>query len=175
MSTRPSEFTVPRSHYADQVQRIPLSCGEANDVVFWPFVQSREYTVKSVYFSLKTESKNSSNEFGSSSEHTKLIWKQKWKLVVPSKINNFLWSLAKMHCQQMQIWSDVVLGRRSTMEFQDCHYTHKFFTAAGVCFGFGFFTRIIHHGQMDNLVKDCHSSSSGSRGRNKNEVESSSK
>ena len=76
---------------ADQVQRIPLSRREANDVLFWPFVQSGEYTVKSGYFFLKTESKNGSNEVGSSSEHTKPVWKQIWKLDVLSKVKNFLW------------------------------------------------------------------------------------
>lgn len=35
--------------------------------------------------------KNNSNEVRSSPEHTKLVWKQKWKLAVPSEIKNFLW------------------------------------------------------------------------------------
>lgn len=76
---------------ADQVQIIPLSRKEANDVLCCPFMQFGKYTVKSGYLFLKTEPRNSSTKIKSSLEHTKPVWKQIWKPAVPSKIKNSVW------------------------------------------------------------------------------------
>ena len=39
------------------VQKISLSRGQAEDALFWPYVQSSQYTAKSGYFVLKSKSR----------------------------------------------------------------------------------------------------------------------
>lgn len=40
------------------VQKISLSHGQAEDALFWPYVQSGQYSAKSGYFFLKSESRS---------------------------------------------------------------------------------------------------------------------
>ena len=40
---------------ADQIAQIPLTRTTSEDSLFWPYVQSGQYTIKSSYYFLKTE------------------------------------------------------------------------------------------------------------------------
>ena len=71
---------------AELVKKIPLSCEQEDDKLYWPCVQSGEYSVKPRYFFLKTETSNNSSSIQILQGTTKPLWKQIWQLAVPSKI-----------------------------------------------------------------------------------------
>ena len=71
---------------AELVKKIPLSCEQKDDKLYWPCVQSGEYSVKLRYFFLKTETSNNSSSIQILQGTTKPPWKQIWQLAVPSKI-----------------------------------------------------------------------------------------
>ena len=76
---------------AELVQKISLRRGHAEDVLFWPYVQLGQYTVKSGYFFLKSELRSTPTTDNLPSIQPKPPWKQIWSLSLPSKIKNFLW------------------------------------------------------------------------------------
>ena len=71
---------------AELVKKIPLSCEQKDDKLYWPCVQSGEYSVKPRYFFLKTETSNNSSLIQILQGTTTPLWKQIWQLAVPSKI-----------------------------------------------------------------------------------------
>ncbi|KAK9997383.1 hypothetical protein SO802_022069 [Lithocarpus litseifolius] len=75
---------------ADLVQKITLSRGQSMDVLFWPFVQSGIYSVKSGYYFLKSEIRTAT-QAQAITDQPKPPWNRIWKLSLPNKIKNFLW------------------------------------------------------------------------------------
>ncbi|KAL0016322.1 hypothetical protein SO802_003391 [Lithocarpus litseifolius] len=73
------------------VQKISLSRGQAEDALFWPYVQSGQYTAKSGYFFLKTKLRSTPTTICNPPIQPKPLWKQIWSLSLPSKTKNFLW------------------------------------------------------------------------------------
>ena len=76
------------------VQEITLSHGQSRDVLFWPFVQSGIYSVKSSYYFLKFEARSTTTQAQALPDHPKPPWNRIWKLNLPNKIKNFLWRAA---------------------------------------------------------------------------------
>ncbi|XP_050281937.1 uncharacterized protein LOC126722840 [Quercus robur] len=76
---------------SELIQRIPLSRYTVNDTLFWPSVQSGEYTVRSGYFYLKTEARSTIPLRRNNTEMLRPLWKKIWKLSLPCKVRNFLW------------------------------------------------------------------------------------
>ena len=56
---------------ADLVQKITLSRGQSRDVLFWPFVQSGIYSVKSSYYFLKFEARFTATQVQAPLDHPK--------------------------------------------------------------------------------------------------------
>ena len=61
------------------------------DALLWPYVQSDQYSAKSGYFFLKSESRSKPTIDNIQPIQPKPPWKQIWSLSLPSKIKNFLW------------------------------------------------------------------------------------
>ena len=76
---------------ADLVQKITLSSGQPEDILFWPFIQSGIYSVKSGYYFLKSETRSTVTQTQASPDHPKPPWNRIWKLHQPNKIKIFLW------------------------------------------------------------------------------------
>ena len=80
---------------ADLIQKISLSCGCSKDVLYWPYVQSGQYSVKLGYFFLKSDTRCHAVLNHVLPAHTKTLWKRIWKLLLPGKIKNFLWKASR--------------------------------------------------------------------------------
>ena len=78
----------------DLVQKITLSHGQSRDVLFWPFMQSGIYSVKSGYYFLKFEVRTTTTQAQALPDHPKPPWNRIWKLNLPNKIKKFLWRVA---------------------------------------------------------------------------------
>ncbi|KAL0014213.1 hypothetical protein SO802_001282 [Lithocarpus litseifolius] len=93
--TRQWKFSVLhnsfRAEEVELIQKIPLSRIRVNDTLFWPYVQSGEYSVRSGYFFLKTEATSDNPLRQNNTELMKPLWKKIWKMPVPCKVRNFLW------------------------------------------------------------------------------------
>ena len=86
----PLLYTAVSPTEAELVQKITLSRGQSDDVLFWPFVQSGNYSVKSNYYFLKSETRSTYTHAQAPPDHPKPPWKQIWKIHLLNKIKNFL-------------------------------------------------------------------------------------
>nr|POF23123.1 hypothetical protein CFP56_77193 [Quercus suber] len=75
---------------SNQIVKIPLTRTISEDSLFWPYVQSGQYTTKSGYYFLKTEAQLVNSQSLSQAELMKPLWKRIWSLSVPCKVRNFL-------------------------------------------------------------------------------------
>lgn len=71
---------------AELIKSIPLACGSAEDVIFWPHSSNGRYSCKTGYHFLKEEADLISS---GEPENTKL-WKGIWALNCPNKIKNIM-------------------------------------------------------------------------------------
>ena len=96
---------------ADLVQKITISSGQPEDILFWPFIQSGIYSVKSGYYFLKSETRSTVTQTQASPDHPKPPWNRIWNLHLPNKIKIFYGEQPVMHCPQVQNW----FGNASSM------------------------------------------------------------
>ena len=68
---------------SDQTAQIPLTRTTSEDSLFWPYVQSNQYTTKSGYYFLKTKANMVNSQSLSQAELMKPLWKKIWSLSVP--------------------------------------------------------------------------------------------
>ena len=80
---------------ADQIAQLPLTRTTSEDSLFWPYVQSGQYTTKSGCYFLKTKANMVNSQSPSQAKLIKPLWKKIWSLSVPCKIRNFLWRACK--------------------------------------------------------------------------------
>ena len=80
---------------SDQIAKIPLTRTVSEDSIFWPHVQSGQYTTKFGYCFLKTKAQLVNVQSPSQDELMKPLWKRIWSLSVPCKVRNFLWRACK--------------------------------------------------------------------------------
>lgn len=81
-------------HEASMIKSIPIGQSNVEDKLFWPFVKSGVYSVKSGYqFLLKDTPLNDWSQ--PDPMQTKEVWKDIWSLNVPPKVRNFLWRACK--------------------------------------------------------------------------------
>ena len=73
------------------ILRVPLSRRVINDVPYWTFTKSGEYTVKSGYHVARQVQKEVNWAECSNRAMGGAIWKVQWKLKVPNKIKVFGW------------------------------------------------------------------------------------
>ena len=71
---------------------IPICKTGGKDRMIWPLTRDEEYTVKNGYHSLKNEEIDiRKNKPLGSHKVEEIVWKEVWKLLVPSKVRNFMW------------------------------------------------------------------------------------
>ena len=100
---------------ADLITQIPLGRTTSEDSLFWPYVQTGQYTTKSSYYFLKTEAKMATSQTSTHAELMKPLWKRIWSLSIPCKIRNFLWRACKDAIPTLKN-----LKRRCVMEDSSC-------------------------------------------------------
>ena len=61
---------------ADLITQIPLGRTTSEDSLFWPYVQTGQYTTKSGYYFLKTEAKMATSQTSTHAELMKPLWKR---------------------------------------------------------------------------------------------------
>ena len=71
------------------IKAIPLSWCEAEDSLFWHFINNGIYTSKSEYRFLKVEDQPEFKEEQRAQERH--LWKTIWYVQVPNKIKNMMW------------------------------------------------------------------------------------
>lgn len=71
------------------IERIPINIG-LEDKIIWHYDKTGKYMVKSGY---KLFMNNKINEASSSSYPMGNVWKNLWKLKIPSKIKIFYWKV----------------------------------------------------------------------------------
>ena len=70
----PLLYTAVSPTEAELVQKITLSRGQSDDVLFWPFVQPGIYLVKSGYYFLKSEARSTTTQAQALPDHPKPPW-----------------------------------------------------------------------------------------------------
>lgn len=87
--------TILNLEEVEIVRKIPLSQVDAEDSLFWPYVQSGVYLVRSGYFFLKNDSQNLSPNSPAQVTQSSSFWKKIWSIFAPNKVRNFLWSACR--------------------------------------------------------------------------------
>uniref|UniRef100_A0A7N2MU32 Reverse transcriptase domain-containing protein n=1 Tax=Quercus lobata TaxID=97700 RepID=A0A7N2MU32_QUELO len=99
---------------AELVKSIPLSQGEAEDVLFWPYTKNGVYTCKSGYRFLKEEAEREvTNQVPPLRD--KNMWKAIWSMQVPQKVKMFIW-----RARRNAIPTKHALMRRTITEDSTC-------------------------------------------------------
>ena len=97
------------------IQQIQLCKRPTGDVLFWPYVQSGNYSAKSSYFFLKQENHTLAIPSQQLVEQSALAWKKIWKLSVPCKVRNSIWRSCRY-----AIPTKSNLARRCVVEDSTC-------------------------------------------------------
>jgi len=82
----------------EAILKIPLSRYGHEDLIFWRGTNSRDFSVRSAYF---TEKERTETVSGTCSYQSNIfiIWKRIGGMKVPNSLKNFLWRLAMIFCQ----------------------------------------------------------------------------
>ncbi|XP_072064201.1 uncharacterized protein [Arachis hypogaea] len=78
----------------DAIIRTPISFVNKEDNLYWPARDDGIYTIKTGYFAAKGEFQSRDHGNPSTSDARRELWKEIWKMKVPSKIKSFLWKAA---------------------------------------------------------------------------------
>ncbi|RYQ94508.1 hypothetical protein Ahy_B08g089422 [Arachis hypogaea] len=78
----------------DAIIRTPISFVNREDNLYWPAREDGIYTIKTGYFAAKGEFQSRGHGNPSTSDARRELWKEIWKMEVPSKIKSFLWKAA---------------------------------------------------------------------------------
>ena len=79
---------------AERIHSIPVSHFPMEDLLIWPLTTDGNYSVKSAYQLLSSESR-SALPSSSETEGCKHFWNGIWKLQVPNKVKHFLWRASR--------------------------------------------------------------------------------
>ena len=78
---------------AEEIKRIHVSGLDQDDSLVWPFTSHGEYSVRSAYHMLVSDSVMAEQASTSSGEQK--VWKGIWRIRAPNKIRHFIWTAVK--------------------------------------------------------------------------------